>query len=188
MKTSSLASAACALALAGTFAGAAEASQSTERTALDSVRRYCVSSWRQARIARQDWDDCTQQVLADLLQRVRRDGIPRAMNEPTSHERQELKRAVWAAAQRWRRQRRSAPLYSHDVESPERGVARQEAQELIDASDSLSARQRFILHRSLDGATARELAEELGVPAARVSDEKYKAIQKLRRELEPVWA
>jgi len=45
----------------------------------------------------------------------------------------------------------------------------------------LSPRQRHILTQWSLGATIAEIGEELDLPAARVSDEKFKALRKLRR-------
>jgi RNA polymerase sigma factor (sigma-70 family) len=44
----------------------------------------------------------------------------------------------------------------------------------------LSSRQERIVQLSLDGWPVQDIAEELGLSAERVSDEKYKAIRKLR--------
>ena len=48
------------------------------------------------------------------------------------------------------------------------------------AADLLSPRQQRILQLSFDGWSVHEIALELQLPAERVSDEKYKAIRKLR--------
>ncbi len=44
----------------------------------------------------------------------------------------------------------------------------------------LSDRQQSILHMICDGHNVADIATELAMSPARVSDEKYKAIQKLR--------
>jgi RNA polymerase sigma factor (sigma-70 family) len=51
------------------------------------------------------------------------------------------------------------------------------------AADLLSPRQQRILQRSFEGCSIHEIAAELDLPAARVSDEKYKAVRKLRDRL-----
>lgn len=51
------------------------------------------------------------------------------------------------------------------------------------ASDLLTGRQQQILRLSFEGWSVQEIAEKLDVSAARVSDEKYKAIHKLRAHL-----
>ena len=47
----------------------------------------------------------------------------------------------------------------------------------------LSARQQRILQLSLEGWSARDISKELRLSPDRVSDEKYKAICKLRNRL-----
>jgi DNA-directed RNA polymerase specialized sigma24 family protein len=56
----------------------------------------------------------------------------------------------------------------------DRTIVREKAAEL------LSRRQERILHMSLEGWSVHDIATELGVPADRVSDEKYKTVRKLR--------
>jgi len=51
------------------------------------------------------------------------------------------------------------------------------------ASELLSPRQQRILQLSFDGWTVQDIADEMKTPAERVSDEKYKAIRKLRGHL-----
>ena len=51
------------------------------------------------------------------------------------------------------------------------------------AAELLSSRQQRILRLSFEGASVQEIADELHLPAERVSDEKYKAIKKLRQHL-----
>jgi RNA polymerase sigma factor (sigma-70 family) len=48
------------------------------------------------------------------------------------------------------------------------------------AAEVLSSRQQQILDLSFDGWSVNEIAAKLELPAARISDEKYKAIRKLR--------
>ena len=45
-----------------------EASAAT-RTVTD-ISRYCTACWRNARLPADRWDDCTQEVLVRLLERV----------------------------------------------------------------------------------------------------------------------
>jgi RNA polymerase sigma factor (sigma-70 family) len=62
----------------------------------------------------------------------------------------------------------------------EREVVRKAAGEL------LSPRQQRILQMSFEGWSVQDIAEEMRLPAERVSDEKYKAVRKLREQLCPV--
>jgi DNA-binding NarL/FixJ family response regulator len=57
-------------------------------------------------------------------------------------------------------------------------------EQIASVSEScLSDRQQQILSMMRDGWRVNEIAEELQIPQARVSDEKYKAIVKLRSVL-----
>ena len=51
------------------------------------------------------------------------------------------------------------------------------------AADCLTTRQQQILSLWSDGWSIREVAEQLDLTPARTSDEKYKAIKKLRKHL-----
>jgi RNA polymerase sigma factor (sigma-70 family) len=51
------------------------------------------------------------------------------------------------------------------------------------AQEVLSPRQQRIVQMSFEGWAVQEMAQELHLPAERVSDEKYKAIRKLREHL-----
>jgi DNA-binding NarL/FixJ family response regulator len=51
------------------------------------------------------------------------------------------------------------------------------------AERCLSARQRQILSLCSQGWSIGEIAEELDMSSARASDEKYKAVRKLRQRL-----
>ena len=48
------------------------------------------------------------------------------------------------------------------------------------AAENLSPRQKKILDWHLAGDSVKAISERLGVAPARVSDEKYRAIQKIR--------
>jgi hypothetical protein len=175
--------AACAAFVAGQAALA-----DFDNDAIASIKRYCTISWRQAAVAAQDWDDCTQQVFLDLLQRISRDRLAEAIQEAKSHERRELNRAIWATVQRWRRTHRHYPL--GDDEPPDTRQMRAQlmlaARETIaDAGRDLTARQGQIVSQLLDGSTIAEIGRILDVSARQISDDKYKAIRKLRGTLRP---
>jgi RNA polymerase sigma factor (sigma-70 family) len=55
------------------------------------------------------------------------------------------------------------------------------ADEVASVLEHLSRRQRRILVLWSEGWSVRDIADELGLSAARVSDEKYKALYKLRQ-------
>lgn len=164
-----------------------------EAQAVEQIQRYCQASWRNARIQEQDWDDCTQQAMERLLERVSRHGLTTAIQRPQSTERRELNRAIWSTVQRVRRSRRLTSLDGFDVadessdqaaSGPDVGGDDNEQLALVDAAlQKLSPTQRKVLTRWSQGAPVRDIAAELDISAARVSDHKYKAIQKLRRML-----
>jgi RNA polymerase sigma factor (sigma-70 family) len=53
------------------------------------------------------------------------------------------------------------------------------------AAEVLSERQQTIMQLSFEGWSVHEIASKLRLPAERVSDEKYKAIRRLRERLSP---
>jgi DNA-binding CsgD family transcriptional regulator len=177
----------CAVALASAV-GSGNAAAARETKAIEKLQQYCAASWRNAGIRREEWDDCTQQALVELLEQVREDGLPTAIEDSQSDERRELNRAVWRLVQRWRRaprhssfDERSAPVGS------DAGVAQSSDRnwsQIVDlAADVISDRQLRILDMTRDGWRTPEIAQHLGISTDRVSDEKYKAISKLRSRL-----
>jgi len=185
----SVAVASCALLASGTPASAAENGAGQEQT-IDAIRAYLTTSWRNAGIARQDWDDCTQQAFLRILQRLEQEELPAAMRSATSPERRELNRCVWATVQKWRRAHRKGLNHDADVadsqaeERIETMEKMRELKEIIhDGRSGLSRRQLHILNASLDGHSVADISGQLNIPASRVSDEKYKAVRKLRQRL-----
>lgn len=177
--------AACAVAMAASVSGAL--APSGEAQALDSIERYCSASWRTAGIARQDWPDCTQAVFMELLERLSRDQVPTAIADAQSEERRELNRSIWCITQRWRRAPR---LYTLDPHGPSQPTVHPTKKSDDDwaavaqaAGDCLSEQQRRIVGLYAEGWSIQEIADEMRLSPARASDEKYKAVQKLRRSL-----
>ena len=71
-----------------------------------------------------------------------------------------------------------------DRRDPQRRELREEREVVRQAAaEVLSPRQQRILQMSFEGWSVQEMSEELGVPVERISDEKYKAIRKLRWHL-----
>lgn len=177
--------AACAVAMAASVGGVLSANG--EMQAVDSIERYCAASWRTAGIARQDWPDCTQQVFIELLERLSREQVPTAISDAQSEERRELNRSIWCITQRWRRAPRLYPLDPQGSAQPtvlppaDGGSEWDEVAEA--AAGCLSQQQRRIVALYAQGWTIQEIADELRLSPARASDEKYKAVQKLRRYL-----
>lgn len=169
---------ACAAAMGGSAAATA-----SELDAIDKIKRYCTASWCNAGINQQDWTDCTQQAITELLERVSRDGLNTAIATADSKERRELTRSVWRTTQRWRRSTRWLSLdesRTPDAWSDHNEI--EDAWEQVAAASEkcLSERQRNILALIRDGWKVSDIAAQLGTSPARVSDEKYKAIGKLQ--------
>jgi RNA polymerase sigma factor (sigma-70 family) len=168
---------------------AARAGQEASPGAINDISRYCTACWRNARLPVDRWGDCTQEVFERLLQRVPGTRWPQVFS-PDGLERQEFLRAIDTVKKRVQRDRqRLAPVQTDVVD---RRVAqdqdlretREQLQQAI--QQSLSRRQQRILKRTSEGWSVADIAGELGLSAARVSDEKYKAIHKLRARLEAI--
>ena len=165
-------------ALGGT-AGAA-----TEKTVSD-ISRYCTACWRNARLPADCWGDCTQEVLTRLIQTIEPAGW-NAVFKAEGEERQEFLRAIDAVKKRTQRARKTSGLADDVADrrfAPE--AARNELHEELEkvSHTVLSQRQQQILRLTCDGYSVPEIATELSTTVERVSDEKYKAIRKLRKEL-----
>jgi RNA polymerase sigma factor (sigma-70 family) len=150
--------------------------------AIEDVSRYCTRCWRSAGIPAQAWEDCTQQVYCRLLERV-----PLAswsgLFQLDSAERREFVRAIDAVKKRTQRARRAAVLSEEPADTRESspGSGDGERDRVLEASTRcLTPRQQDIVQLSLCGYSVHEIAQRLDVAAPRVSDEKYKAIRKLR--------
>jgi RNA polymerase sigma factor (sigma-70 family) len=156
--------------------------------AIADMGRYCTTCWRNARLPADSWTDCTQEVFRRLLERLPADSWQRVL-AGDGEERREFLRAIDTVKKRTQRARK----WSGDVEqvadrndqharylSEERELVRQAAERL------LTPRQQRILQLSFEGWAVHEMAQELKLPVERVSDEKYKAIRKLRAHLADV--
>jgi RNA polymerase sigma factor (sigma-70 family) len=178
---------AAAVFLGASLANMAAPAVRAESGAIQDLSRYCTVCWRNARLHPDSWADCTQEVFCRLLKTVPAKDWGQLLSSE-GDERREFLRAIDAVKKRSQRARRFAPL-PHDV--PERDSAHLAASEDRDglekvAARLLTARQARILELSLDGWTVQEIADRLETPAARVSDEKYKAIRKLGRQLQMI--
>jgi RNA polymerase sigma factor (sigma-70 family) len=165
-------------------AGVAQASE-TASQAIADINRYCTTCWRNARLSVTSWSDCTQEVFSRLLERLPADGWQQVL-QGDGEERREFLRAIDAVKKRTQRARKHSSVLDGvaDRREPEsrrlaeeRDLVRRTSQEL------LTPRQQQILQLSFEGWSVQEIAEELRLPAERVSDEKYKAIRKLRAHL-----
>jgi RNA polymerase sigma factor (sigma-70 family) len=164
----------------------AERSQDGTIRIVNDMSRYCTVCWRNARLHPDYWGDCTQEVFSRMLERVAPDSWEEALRGD-GEERREFLRAIDAVKKRTQRAlRRSTGL--NDVVADERDVADRfvaDEREAVRqaAAEILSPRQQRILQLSFDGWSVQDIAEATKLPAERVSDEKYKAIRKLRASL-----
>jgi RNA polymerase sigma factor (sigma-70 family) len=166
-------------------ARAVEAPEHTVR-AVQDLSRYCTACWRNARLPPDCWGDCTQEVLSRLLQRIPTEHWGRLL-QGDGEERLEFLRAIDAVKKRTQRGLKRARALTGVVEDRRDGAERERAdqREAVHraATEVLTARQQRILQLSLEGWAVQEIADEMRLPAERVSDEKYKAVRKLRAYL-----
>ncbi|HEV3143398.1 MAG TPA: sigma-70 family RNA polymerase sigma factor [Gemmataceae bacterium] len=170
-----------AMAVHGATASAGE----TYDKAITDINRYCSACWRNARLPADAWDDCTQEVFSRLLQRLPAQSWSKVL-QADGEERREFIRAIDAVKKRTQRSRKWSSLESEVADRSQifqSGVTEQ--REVLDrASDEvLSSRQKRILRMSMEGDSVQEMASALRMSPERVSDEKYKAIRKLRSHL-----
>jgi RNA polymerase sigma factor (sigma-70 family) len=153
--------------------------------AIADMSRYCATCWRNARLPMDCWSDCTQEVFRRLLERLPADAWNRTLGGE-GEERREFLRAIDTVKKRTQRARKFSPAIDGVADQrdaqrrdlhEEREIVRQAAVEV------LSPRQQRILQLSFEGWSVQDMAEELCLSAERVSDEKYKAIRKLRTHL-----
>jgi RNA polymerase sigma factor (sigma-70 family) len=153
---------------------------------VNDISRYCQTCWRNARLHPDSWPDCTQEVLTRLLQTVE-PARWSAMLKKDEDDHREFIRAIDAVKKRTQRSRKYNGL-ADDVADyrtqPE--SARNELREELTraAREVLSPRQQQIVQFSCSGWSIPEIADELLMTVDRVSDEKYKAIRKLRKHME----
>ena len=164
---------------------ASEARETTVRTVND-LSRYCTTCWRNARLNPSCWHDCTQEVLVRLLQTVEPGKWSTLLKQDENDDRREFLRAIDAVKKRTQRARKTSGLADEVADrrfAPE--AARNELHEELEKASHkvLSQRQQQILRLTCDGWSVPEIADELATTVERVSDEKYKAIRKLRKEL-----
>ena len=149
--------------------------------AINSISRYCTTCWRNARLPADRWGDCTQEVFERLLQRVPMSGWEQVLSAETE-ERREFLRAIDTVKKRHQRDRGRAGSLA-DIEVADRRIDHyaDERDAVREASgELLSLRQQRILQMICEGHGVTDIATGLSMSPERVSDEKYKAIQKLR--------
>lgn len=153
--------------------------------AVTDISRYCQVCWRNARLSPDSWQDCTQEVLVRLLQTVEPDKWGGLLKQETD-DRKEFLRAIDAVKKRTQRARKLSGL-ADEVADKRQGpeATRNELHEELDkvSHKVLSQRQQKIIGLTRDGWSIPEIADELKTSVERISDEKYKAIRKLRKEI-----
>ena len=154
--------------------------------AVTDISKYCQVCWRNARLHPDSWPDCTQEVLVRLLQSVEPDKWSGLLKQDENDDRREFLRAIDAVKKRTQRARKLSGLADEVADrryAPE--AARNELHEQLEkvSHKVLSQRQQQILRLTCDGWSVPEIADELSTTVERVSDEKYKAIRKVRKEL-----
>ena len=154
---------------------------------VNGLTRYCSACWRNARLPVDVWSDCTQEVFVRLLERIPADAWDDALRKE-GDERRELLRAIDCVKKRVQRSK-TALMYPEDGVADRNDVVehrRAEDREAIAlaAAEVLSERQRQVLRMWADGYDVSDIAQRLEITPARVSDEKYKAVRKLRERLE----
>jgi RNA polymerase sigma factor (sigma-70 family) len=153
--------------------------------AIADMGRYCTTCWRNARLPADAWADCTQEVFTRLLQRVPTDSWERILGDD-GEEHREFLRAIDAVKKRTQRSRKFSGAIDGVADRGEaqtRLLAEEREAVRQAAAEMLSPRQQRILQLSFEGWSVQEMAEELNLAPERVSDEKYKAIRKLRSHL-----
>jgi hypothetical protein len=167
---------------------AALSAQASESDLVRDIQRYCTACWRNARLDPRLWDDCTQEVCCRLLTKAREGqlDLTQVLADDTP-ERRELVRAIDMVRKRVQRSKKYQPLDGHvpAVDVDQRHRDRLELGEILEAARRavLSPRQDRIIELWMRGWSVPDIGEELQLPLARVSDEKYKALRKLEQHL-----
>ncbi|MBY0395483.1 MAG: sigma-70 family RNA polymerase sigma factor [Thermoleophilia bacterium] len=168
---------------------AALTASASESDLVRDIQRYCTVCWRNARLDPGLWDDCTQEVCCRLLAKARVGELDlNLVLADDTPERRELVRAIDMVRKRVQRSKRHQAFDPEALPGPDvdrRHRDRQELGEILEAARLavLTPRQDRIVEMWTRGWTVPEISVELQMPAARVSDEKYKALRKLENHL-----
>src|SRR6478609_10294872 len=168
---------------------AALTAHASESDLVRDIQRYCTVCWRNARLDPGLWDDCTQEVCCRLLGKARAGELElNLVLADDTPERRELVRAIDMVRKRVQRSKRFQTLddqYTPGPDFDQRHRNRQELGEILEAARRavLTPRQDRIVELWTRGWTVPEISDSLKMPAARVSDEKYKALRKLENHL-----
>ena len=177
--------------LLGTSRGQVDAADVT--SGLAQLDRYLARSWFRAGIAPQQHDDSTQAVYTSLLQGLGRDrfdqlladvgqfGIRDVLSRETP-EGPDFFRAIDSVKKRVQRERSFQPLDAVEVASSRSENAQTDWKGMLQEAilSSLSPREAALIQATLNGETPAEIAEQWGIAPKTVSNEKTRALQKLR--------
>jgi len=157
-----------------------------------SIQKYCTACWSNAKLDPSLWEDCTQEVCVRLLSKMHEglvnwSGLLDGEAGSETPERRELIRVVDAVRKKAQRLKRYLPLdevLDSPVSSVGAGIDPIERYALADLlktarENVLTPRQDRIIELWSHGAGISEIAREIGLKVAQVSDEKYKAFRKL---------
>ncbi len=167
------------------------------QSGLNQLTRYLGRAWACAGIDPQSFEDCTQEVYETLLSNLGRDGFDQlaaqvgvlGVRNVLSRETPDgpgFFRAVDMVKKRTQRTRSFQSLDEHYLELADGAGTdgasatdwRRELDEAIDRS--LTRREADLIRDTLMGKTPQEIAQTWGMAAKTVSNEKTRAIQKLR--------
>ena len=171
-----------------------QADAQTVAAGLTQLNRYLNRAWYRAAIPTQLHDDSTQAVYVTLLQNlgsvrfnslladIGQNGIRDVLSRETA-DGPDFFRAIDTVKKRAQREKTFQPLDSIDVASASSTDSSQSGalQEAI--AQTLSPREASLIHDTLMGKTPAEIASQWGVAPKTVSNEKTRAIQKLREAL-----
>jgi DNA-binding CsgD family transcriptional regulator len=180
---------------AATAPPAAPTSESVD-AGLAQMNRYLARAWSRAGVPPQQFDDCSQAVYASLLQTFGRErfdqimadvdqrGIPQVLNRDNALG-PDFFRAIDMVKKRALRQKNYQALDDGlDVSAGSDGAAENWRGALHEAiARNLSPREADLIHATLQGFTPAEIASQWGVAPKTVSNEKTRALSKLRSAL-----
>lgn len=161
----------------------------------NQLDRYLSRAWYRAGIAPQQHDDCMQAVYVSLLQELGRDrfdsmvgeigrsGIRDVLSRETA-EGPGFFRAIDTVKKRAQRERTFQSLdgpVAMLAADADAGPGGDDLREAIERS--LSPREAALIAATLEGETPAEIASRWGIAPKTVSNEKTRAIQKLREAL-----
>ena len=162
---------------------------------LSQLDRYLARTWSRAGVSQQSFDDCTQGVYTTLLQQWGRgpfdellaevgvSGIRATLSRDTP-DGPDFFRAIDTVKKRAQREKSYTSLDSSTDVAAGDSQANSWKSALQEAiARNLSPREANLIQLTLEGETPSDIAQMWGVASKTVSNEKTRAIQKLREAL-----